>query len=252
MVEQPGDIGVGAIAGNQLLGEACHRFGRGVFARMDRAGDVEHRLIAASVLIRQLQDVEVVAIVGILRLCPRIADIDPLRQRGIVRYDIFCGLVGLFDGAVTGVARDATAARVGLTGRLKLGGQLLVNHVVIAVQIEPREVVCGRLDTINIGLTHDGDGLDPFGQQFQLGAILDRDQHHLEFAVDRRVLCRGAALDLGIDIVGGDQPVKQQPQHKEQCHQGERHLQQMTELGRTSAHNRPTFHRRVREVTDII
>ncbi len=145
VVEQPGGVGVAAVAGDELLGEAGGELGRRVLAGVDRGGREQLRLRTRDVGVGESQDPQVVAGRLALRLEPRVPDVDHRRQVGVRGDDRVHRRVGLLDRAVAGEGGDRRrTVETRLAGHP--GGAHLVDFDVEAERAERRHPLGVGLD----------------------------------------------------------------------------------------------------------
>ena len=110
VVQQPGGVGVGAVALHQRFDQPRGQLGRGVLAGMHRRHDEHRRLRPGQVAVGDARHFELVAAHAIQRL-PRRTDRQNLHQiRCSLRQRRHRGL-GFLHGAVAGVAADAGQPR---------------------------------------------------------------------------------------------------------------------------------------------
>ena len=86
IVQNPGDIRVHVVVGNQVFGKTRRQLSRCIFTRVDGRGDEKLRLGSGDGRVGQHQDVHVVAAQA-HGLLPRIADINECRQLGVVSHN---------------------------------------------------------------------------------------------------------------------------------------------------------------------
>ena len=117
VVEQPGGVGVDAVAVDQLLGEARHQLRGRVLARVDGAVGEEPRLRAGNARVGEPDHQQVVARVAAGRdLLPAVADVDHRREGRVRGGESLGGGESLLDRAIAGEARDACLRRFAARG----------------------------------------------------------------------------------------------------------------------------------------
>ena len=135
IVEQPGDIGVGTVVGGQEFGKTHGGLGGDQLAGVDLGHQEEGGLGAGDGFVGHADDVQVVARQAARGdLFPTFAIGGGHHQIGVGLLQVPDGGVGLFDGAVAGVAGDALGALTeqGDEGLVDRGGLCGVNFQVVA------------------------------------------------------------------------------------------------------------------------
>jgi hypothetical protein len=107
MIQQPGRVGVGVVAGHQILGEARGELGRGHLLRVDGSHQYEDGLRPRDLLVGQPEHEEIEARPAPHGLLPALSHLLPLRQRGMRGSQGRQVGVGLLDRPVAGEERDA-------------------------------------------------------------------------------------------------------------------------------------------------